>query len=1518
MVIRFTPSPTANAGTDQTVCADAVSALLNGSVTVATGGTWSIITGTGSFNPGVLPLNVTSNSLTPDYLISLADTAAKTVTLQLTTTGNGTCNAVSDQMTITITPAPLVNANVSQTICADAAGINLSGSVLFATGGAWTSSGTGVFTPNPDILAPSYDPSASDRTNGSVILTLTSTGNGTCNAKSDSMTLTITPIPTADAGPDLTACSNNPSVSFNGSVTVATSGTWTTSGSGTFNPAAPNNLAVTYNPSAADIAAGSVVMTLTTTTGNGTCNPVTDNMVIRFTPSPTANAGTDQTVCADAVSALLNGSVTVATGGTWSIITGTGSFNPGVLPLNVTSNSLTPDYLISLADTAAKTVTLQLTTTGNGTCNAVSDQMTITITPAPLVNANVSQTICADAAGINLSGSVLFATGGAWTSSGTGVFTPNPDILAPSYDPSASDRTNGSVILTLTSTGNGTCNAKSDSMKLTITPAPTANAGPDQTVCGNNPSVSLNGSVTIATSGTWKTSGSGTFNPAAPNNLAVTYNPSAADIAAGSVLLTLTTTGNGTCNPVTDNMVINFTTTPTINAGPDKTVCGNNAAVSINASVTVATGGSWVSTGSGTFSPNNNSLTFTYTPSAADIAAKTVTLTVTSTGNGTCIAVTDNMVVTITDKPTSAAGAATTVCADIANGVALNGGVTNATGGIWTTAGTGTFSPDAAVLNATYFPSTADKTAGTVGLTLTTSGMGNCLAVTSTRVITITKAPTANAGLDKSICADAAGVSVIGTVTIATSGTWTTSGTGTFNPAAPNTLSVTYIPSAADIAAGVVDLTLTTTTGNGTCNPVTDQMRLTITPKPTVNAGTDKTVCADLVAGIPLHGTVTTATGGSWTSPGGGIFNPSANALTASYQPTPAEKTAGTVTLTLTTTGNGTCNAYNDQIVITITPAPIVSTGAASACADSKGLQLNGTVTNAAGGQWSTSGSGTFSPNAFTIASSYTPSAADIASGFVVLTLTSTGNGTCNPVPANMNLIITPLPISDGGPDERVCRGTNTDLIALQQSANNSYKWFTMTNAQISSIMSVTVAPNTDSSFILQATDNKGCSTRDTVELFMVDPPAFNLPAHFCLVLPLTMNSQPVGIPPTGSFQWFENGNKIIGATDTILNPVQVGTYIVEFLDGKCSAYDTTIVTLPPQLFSPDTLVCASQVIDIKTTNVPGATYSWSKFGTGGAINGASNTFQINVTATSNNNDSTDFVVTVTDALTCSSLDTIKVKTVPLITLNLLPMNACVGDSVILNGSPGFIMPGAKYNWFSGPVPTAIAVPDTTSQLKVKVAGTYYLDFIAGGCIAKDTSIVAFNPKPVIALSDVKFCFDLGAVDTLVAGKGPAGDPFISYHWFTKPDTIGGTRTNEKFAVKSGGKIYVTVENANLCKTTDSLNVIEVCPPRFVVPTAFFPSGNPGGIDPGSKRYQDLTFRPFSKFVKNIQFTVFNRWGEIIFYTEDPTEGWDGMYRGVLMETGTYPWTFVWEPMEDDGLGRRHEKGAVTILKAEE
>src|SRR5260221_60587 len=235
--------------------------------------------------------------------------------------------------------------------------------------------------------------------------------------------------------------------------------------------------------------------------------------------------------------------------------------------------------------------------------------------------------------------------------------------------------------------------------------------------------------------------------------------------------------------------------------------------------------------------------------------------------------------------------------------------------GTWS-GGAGTFAPNATTLNAVYTPSGAEVTTGSVTLTLTTDDPpGICPAVFDNMVITINPAATVNAGGDQTICGGST-VTLAGIIGgSATVGTWS-GGAGAFVPNA-TTLNAVYTPSAAEVTAGTVTLTLTTDDPAGPCPSVNDQMIVTIDPAATVNAGVDQTICAGST--VTLAGTIGgSATVGTWSG-GAGAFVPNATTLNAVYTPSAAEVTAGTVTLTLTTDDPaGPCPSVFDNMAITI------------------------------------------------------------------------------------------------------------------------------------------------------------------------------------------------------------------------------------------------------------------------------------------------------------------------------------------------------------------------------------------------------------------------------------------------------------------------------------------------------------------------------------------------------------------------------------------------------------------------
>ncbi len=406
--------------------------------------------------------------MSTNYVSSLGDTAAGIVTLVFTGEGYSTCAEAKDSLDIIYNPGPSVDAGNGQNICSDSPMISISGQVQIATGGVWTTSGSGSFIDSTSLFT-DYIASSADTSFGSVTLYLTTTGNDDCPAAIDSLEVNFAPMPFANAGLDDAVCSTNPNYVLNGTYNVATGAYWTTSGTGSFTDTLDLN--TTYFPTPADTVVGSVYLILTTT-GNGICPAFADSMELTFTPDRiSVFAGNDSTICADSV--LLNGAVSIATGGIWST-NGTGLFNPS-------DSLLTPSYYFSDLDTAVGSVKLFLTSTGNGGCPPKVDSVTYTIQDPLLIESSVLDTLCAYSDLIPISVSV--STGSVlWSSLGDGTFDPSTNGLVTGYLPGSNDLSSGTTTLISTSQNNGACAAKTDTSFISFIQLPNADFSATQ-VC---------------------------------------------------------------------------------------------------------------------------------------------------------------------------------------------------------------------------------------------------------------------------------------------------------------------------------------------------------------------------------------------------------------------------------------------------------------------------------------------------------------------------------------------------------------------------------------------------------------------------------------------------------------------------------------------------------------------------------------------------------------------------------------------------------------------------------------------------------------------------------------------------------------------------------------------------------------------------------------------------------------------------------------------------------------------------
>ena len=989
------------------MCATSAFLQLNAEVTGNNGVSWSY-TGDGTLS--------STNIVNPKYYPGTNDRQQGYFVLTLTAKPKSPCQVGTvESKTFYIQPNPTAFAG-NDTI--------ISEGVIYMTDEAiaenysaimWQTDGDGVFS-NPENLHTSYIHGQLDVYNEFVELTLIAQPINPCAiTASDVVILTIEISgcrdAKANAGIDKTICSNEHVCMNDASARHYVTLEWTSDGDGWFDY--PNILKPCYYPGENDIFNGNVTLVLNAYAAEG-CNNAADTVIIFINKAPTAIIESETVIC-QGESLSLSGLVQNSTGFQW-YTTGDGYF--------INGQTLSPTYIHGGADLASGMVQICLKALANPGCEDVTECLMITIEHKPVVNAGADQTICENQT-YTLNGTAQSYSTVQWQTNGSGTFN-NPSILKPVYTPSAADKTAGSIVLTLTAQPVSPCTVSvSDQMTLTIQRHATANAGSDATIC-EDATYTLNGTAQRYSSVSWSTSGTGTFNN--PSILKPVYTPSAADKTAGSVVLTLTAQPISPCAvSASDQMILTIKRLAVANAGSDATIC-EDATYTLNGTAQRYSSVSWSSSGTGTFN-NPSILKPVYTPSAADKTAGSVALTLTAHPISPCVVSTsDQMILTIQRNATANAGSDATICEDAT--YTLNGTAQHYSSVSWSSSGTGTFN-NPSILKPVYTPSAADKTAGSVVLTLTAQPISPCVVSTSDQMtLTIQRLATANAGSDATICEDAT-YTLNGTAQRYSSISWSSSGTGTFNN--PSTLKPVYTPSAVDKTAGSVVLTLTAQPISPCDVSTSDQMTLTIQRLATANAGSDATICENQTH--TLNGAAQSYSTVQWQTNGSGTFN-NPSILKPVYTPSAADKTAGSVVLTLTAQSISPCTvSVSDQMTLTIQPLALVNAGDDATICAGQNYQLAGWAENYKSLIWTTSGDGSFD-NSKILNPIYYPGQGDQGADSVMLCLTAEGLNGCNAVFDCMKLTIQPLPIADAGENQDFCIADQ--IIVIGTSINSS------------------------------------------------------------------------------------------------------------------------------------------------------------------------------------------------------------------------------------------------------------------------------------------------------------------------------------------------------------------------------------------------------------------------------------------------------------------------------------------------
>jgi len=318
---------------------------------------------------------------------------------------------------------------------------------------------------------------------------------------------------------------------------------------------------------------------------------------------------------------------------------------------------------------------------------------------------------------------------------------------------------------------------------------------------------------------------------------------------------------------------------------------------------------------------------------------------------------------------------------------------------------------------------------------------------------------------------------------------------------------------------------------------------------------------------------------------------------------------------------------------------------------------------------------------------------------------------------------------------------------------------------------------------------------------------------------------------------------------NVIINPLVDTIYsIVAEKKPGCFAYDTVRIRVNNSsqiALGADTSICRQDIIALDA-GAGFASYTWSTGETNRSIRVES---------------AGSYFVKATTADGCSSFDTLEVQNI-----YALPRPDLGPDSVICAGQPRSLQTTAVYNgylWNNGAVTRSVVVDQT---------GNYWVDVIdEHGCKGSDTTFIPSVKKAPYAF--------LGA-DTAICSYGSLTllpvTAFERQRWSTG-STSGSIQVNQP------GDYWLEVTDDNHCQGRDTIRVIQKdCMEGLFVPSAFTP--NHDGLN---DRLTPMLFGD----IRSFRFTIYNRWGEVVFETTTVGKGWDGTYGGRQQNADVFVWS---------------------------
>lgn len=505
---------------------------------------------------------------------------------------------------------------------------------------------------------------------------------------------------------------------------------------------------------------------------------------------------------------------------------------------------------------------------------------------------------------------------------------------------------------------------------------------------------------------------------------------------------------------------------------------------------------------------------------------------------------------------------------------------------------------------------------------------------------------------------------------------------------------------------------------------------------------------------------------------------------------------------------------------------------------------------------------------------------------------------------------VNPLPASIAGPDASICTNSQSIQLGAPPNPAYTYSWTPATqvsNAAIADPIAWAIGATT-TEFIVHTTDAlTGCNTYDTVYVTgrVVDTSlVLNGKTDFCTDDQawgnLTVSNS------LSSVQWFDGTTAVPGATGFNFKPLVTGNYWAQVQQFGCTDSTVTIAfnihAMPLASFTANNdtgCVTNHSFIFTNTSAVSDGSaisYLW-KLGDGttqtvtDAIKTFINTGNYNVELVS------------TTEFGCPDTANMIVHVVPNGNAFFRWDSICTNRPVYfynMSNENGSAQVNYNWNFNNGGPGSTIKDPlpvvyNTVGQTDVTLILT------ALGC--------ENDPDTVIRRVQVNIQKPGVTYRTITVPQGSTqfihARDTVGYFFNWRPQIQLSNYNSQytRFSAIDDVKYLVDISDLHTCVTTDTMQILVLKKPGFYLPTAFTPNGD--GLND--------EVQPYLVGMKGLKsFSVFNRWGNLVFYTTTYGKTWNGKFQGVDQDPGVYVWILEFYDFNNKKIT---EKGTLTLIR---